>query len=254
VPRPETLATWQARAAHLLAEVAEEMGLGPHDATRRAGLERMRTLLAGFLARESTRNWSVRPDPKLLEAKFGDDAEVGALDLGEFEMRGSIDRVDVAVDPDGRRVGLVRDYKLSSGVTAPAKFDDEGKLQLQLYMLALRDRFGVEPIGGLYEPLASDGTKKPRGPLLSDAREELLDAKSTSKTDALGREEFEATLQAAHAKATDVVDRMRAGRVTRNPLGGVCPRWCSFQPICRRERAPLADREDTKKENGDDEG
>ena len=253
VPRRDTLATWQARAAELLAEVAEEMGLGPHDAGRRAGMERMGTLIAGFLARESTREWSVRPDPELLEAKFGDDAEVGALDLGGFQMRGSIDRVDVGLDAEGNRVGLVRDYKVSSNVTAPAKFGEEGKLQLQLYMIALRDLFGIEPIGGLYEPLASDGTKKPRGPLLSDVRGELLDESSTYKTDALDGPEFEATLEAAHATAADVVGRMRDGKVTRNPLGGVCPRWCTFQPICRRERAPLADREDTKSDNGEEE-
>jgi hypothetical protein len=24
--------------------------------------------------------------------------------------------------------------------------------------------------------------------------------------------------------------------VIRDPIGGSCPDWCSFQPICRRER------------------
>jgi hypothetical protein len=246
VPRPTTLAAWQARAAALLAEIAESEGLGPHDAVRRAGLERMRTLLAGFLAREASRDWSLRPDAKLLEAKFGDDAEVGALDLGGFQMRGSIDRVDVATAADGTRVGLVRDYKLSRKVATPRNFQEEGRLQLQLYMLALRRLFGVEPIGGIYEPLGGEVKDKPRGPILDEATGELLDAGSVVSTDVVDRDAFERTLEAARETATDVVTRMRDGQVTRNPLGGVCPRWCTFQPICRRERAPLAAREDTK--------
>ncbi len=158
------------------------------------------------------------------------------------------------MDADGSRVGLVRDYKLSSGVTAPAKFDEEGKLQLQLYMLALRDllrrRADRRPVRAARLRRDEEAARAHRS---SEVRGELLDAKSTYKTDALGREEFEATLEAAHATAADVVGRMRAGRVTRNPLGGVCPRWCTFQPICRRERAPLADREDTKSDNGEEE-
>ena len=120
-------------------------------------------------------------------------------------------------------------------------------------MRALRDLFGVEPIGGLYEPLGADGTKKPRGPVLREARDELLPGKSVVGTDVMDRDEFEATLEAAHATAADVVGRMRAGQVRRNPLGGVCPRWCSFQPICRRERAPLAEREENAREEENDE-
>jgi hypothetical protein len=30
---------------------------------------------------------------------------------------------------------------------------------------------------------------------------------------------------------------MRAGEIRRNPLGGQCPKYCRFQPICRKERA-----------------
>jgi hypothetical protein len=255
VPRQATLAGWQERASEILEEIAESQGLGPHDSARRAGLERMRTLVAGYLAREAGRDWALRPDPGLLEAKFGDEADVGPLDLGGFLMRGSIDRVDVATAADGTRVGLVRDYKLSRNVATPARFDDEGKLQLQLYMLALRNLFGIEPVGGLYEPLGGEVKDKPRGPVLGEARDELLDSGSVVSTDVMDRDAFEATLDAAREKAADVVGRMRDGEVRRNPLGGVCPRWCTFQPICRRERAPLAAREDgngKSRENGEE--
>ena len=136
----------------------------------------------------------------------------------------------------------------------PAKFEEEGKLQLQLYMLALRRLFGVEPIGGLYEPLGSEGRDKPRGPVLTEAREHYLDGGSVVGTDVMEPEQFEATLDAAHARAADVVEKMRAGRVTRNPIGGTCPRFCTFQPICRRERAPLAEREESRSGETEEQG
>jgi ATP-dependent helicase/nuclease subunit B len=254
VPRPATLAAWQEHAGTLLRKIAEEHGLGPHDAGRRAGLERMHTLLRAFLAREASRDWALRPDPELLEAKFGHDTDAGPLDLGGFQMRGSIDRVDVGTDRDGRRIGLVRDYKLARKAVAPKKFEDEGRLQLQLYMLALRRLFDVEPIGGLYEPLGSEGREKPRGPVLAEARDEYLDRGSVVQTDLRDREGFEEMLDTAQAKATKVVGEMRAGLVTRNPIGGVCPRFCTFQPICRRERAPLAEREESRNGESEDEG
>jgi hypothetical protein len=31
---------------------------------------------------------------------------------------------------------------------------------------------------------------------------------------------------------------MRAGRIDRDPIDDECPRFCTFQAICRRERAP----------------
>jgi RecB family exonuclease len=244
IPAPDTLGEWLTRARELLREIAEEEGLGPHDAARRAGLERMETLVGAFLARESRRDWELAPRPELLEAGFGTDTEAGPLELGDFRMRGSIDRVDVGVRDDGTRIGVVRDYKLSREVTAAAKLEDERKLQLQLYMLALRRLWGIEPIGGLYEPLGAAGDAKPRGMLLDDERGGLLPDRNLTSTDFLAAEEFDAALARAQELAATAVDGMRAGKVDRNPVGGTCPRYCSFQPICRRERAALEALED----------
>jgi hypothetical protein len=254
LPTPATLGAWLARARELLAEIAEQSGLGPHDAARRAGLERMETLLGAFLARESRRDWELAPEPELLEAAFGTDTEVGPLDLGDFRMRGSIDRVDVGVRSDGTRVGVVRDYKLSTGVTAAAKLEDERKLQLQLYMLALRRLWGIEPIGGLYEPLGAAADAKPRGMLLATERGALLPDRNLTATDFREPEEFREALERARELAATAVEGMRAGRVDRNPLGGACPRYCSFQPICRRERATLESLEEERPRGGEENG
>lgn len=254
LPTPSTLGAWLERARELLAEIAEESGLGPHDATRRAGLERMESLLGAFLARESRREWALAPRPDLLEAAFGADTDAGPLELGEFRMRGSIDRVDVGVRRDGSRVGVVRDYKLSTTVTPGAKLEDERKLQLQLYMLALRQLWKIEPVGGLYEPLGAAGDAKPRGLLLEDERGALLPDRNLTGTDFLDREEFEAALERAQELAATAVAGMRDGHVDRDPVGGTCPRYCSFQPICRRERATLESLEEERSRASEENG
>ncbi len=253
LPTSDTLGEWLTRARELLLEIAEENDLGPRDAPRRAGLERMETLVGAFLARESRRDWELAPRPELLEAGFGTDTDAGPLELGDFRMRGSIDRVDVGTRADGAPIGVIRDYKLSTGVTAAAKLEDERKLQLQLYMLALRRLWGIEPIGGLYEPLGAAGDAKPRGLLLADERGGLLPDRNLTGTDFRPAEEFEAALESARELAATAVAGMREGRVDRNPVGGTCPRYCHFQPICRRERAALESLEDERpqaEENG----
>ena len=75
--------------------------------------------------------------------------------------------------PDRRRArrhagapSRLQDVAVRSGVTGIA---NEGKLQLQLYMLVARERLGLDPIGGLYQPLgAAYGDRRPRGIVLKD--------------------------------------------------------------------------------------
>jgi hypothetical protein len=43
---------------------------------------------------------------------------------------------------------------------------------------------------------------------------------------------------------------MLAGDIGRRPLGGSCPDYCTFQPICRLERALGAEAEEDS-ENGE---
>ena len=154
------------------------------------------------------------------------------LDLGGWELRGRIDRVDV--DSAGG-LGLLHDYKVSSKATPCAKFSDEGKLQLPLYLLALRDLWGIEPAGGLYQPLRATRQPRPRGMVRASADAELAGYALVS-TDRLDEERFEACLEEARATASAAVGRIRAGQIDRDPRDNECPRHCGFAPICRRER------------------
>jgi ATP-dependent helicase/DNAse subunit B len=205
-------------------------------------MERTRIQVERFLAEEAERETDMRPRPDLLERSFGfPDAEgdPGALPMGDYTLRGFVDRIDVA--PDGKRA-VVRDYKTSKKVSGRAKIAAEGKLQLPLYMLVARELLKLDPIAGLYHPLAAYNERRPRGIAdLDEVKDGLLAGEGIVKggktPDAVPVEELRATMSEALAVATDYGSRMRAGAIARNPLGDSCPKWCEYQPICRLERA-----------------
>ena len=108
----------------------------------------------------------------------------------------------------------------------------EQRLQIPLYMLVLRDLVGIEPLGGLYRPLA--GERKPRGLLRASAKEELP---GYTRTDYLDDEEFWARLETARGDARTLAQRIREGDVRHDPRGGSCPPWCDLWRVCRVARA-----------------
>jgi len=241
LPRPAALGAWIARGRELVAEIAARRGLGEHP-SERAMLSRVEGLLARFLADEASR-CEGEFEPWLLEAGFSDseDAEMPALAIDGWRLHGAIDRVDRA--PDGR--ALVLDYKLSGKVTPGEKLEEEAKLQLQLYLIAVAELWGAEPAGGLYHPLRGTSERRPRGLVREDATAELVDY-GLSRTDRVDGETFEGLLADARRRAGEIVARMRAGLIDRDPgprpglrNHGVCPPFCEFAPICRRDRAPV---------------
>ena len=143
------------------------------------------------------------------------------------------------VTGDGR--ALIRDYKLSSKVPSAKRMIDEGGLQLPLYALALREGWGLEPIGALYHPLGATKEPRPRGPIASEAKDELVASDGHFRTDFLDEEKFEAVLEEARMVAGTRVELMRAGQIDRDPRDDKCPNWCRFQSICRIERAAPED-------------
>jgi RecB family exonuclease len=194
-------------------------------------------LISAFLADEAASERVLLPDPELIEAHFDDESGARpALQIDGFKLHGSIDRVDVADTPGGR-VGLVNDYKLSREVTKGADLEDEGKLQLQLYALALRRLWGIEPVGGVYIPLrgTSDSGRRPRG-FLNKEEADVLKGVEIIRDDGLDAEQFEETLKRAANRASEIARQITEGRVRRDPTGGECPVFCRWQTICRKER------------------
>jgi RecB family exonuclease len=171
--------------------------------------------------------------PRRLELRFGfadQEESLPPLWLGAGEeaiaVRGVIDRVDVA--PDGRRA-VVRDYK-SGGARSEyqgGRWSTERRLQVALYMLAVRDLLGLQPVAGLYQPLGGRDLRA-RGLFL---RGEEVGAELMGN-DARDREGLEAGLEDAAARAVAVAARLRSGRV--RPCPETCSRWgCAHPAICR---------------------
>jgi ATP-dependent helicase/DNAse subunit B len=250
LPRPGSLAAWTARGRELVAEVAAERELGSHPAER-AIARRVERLLERFLAEEAERETGGF-EPWLLEARFGEqpDAERPVLDLGGWGLHGAVDRVDRAAD--GRAVVL--DYKLAGQVTPREKFEERAKLQLPLYALAVAEHWGARPVGALYHPLRGTSSRRPRGVVSAEVAEELADY-GLFAGDVVEPEELEELLEESRRRAGAIVARIRAGEIRRDPgprpgLRGhdVCPPYCTFAPICRRDRAPRYEEDERAEE------
>jgi ATP-dependent helicase/DNAse subunit B len=240
LPRPDSLGAWLERGRELVAEVVAERELGSHPAER-AMARRVERLLERFLAEEAERDTGGF-EPWLLEASFGEqpDAERPVLDLGGWGLHGAVDRVDRAEDSRA----VVLDYKLASQVTPREKFEERAKLQLPLYLLAVAEHWGATPVGALYHPLRGTASRRPRG-VVSGEVAERLGGYGLYSGDVVEPEELAELLEGSRRRAGEIVRRMRNGEIRRDPgprpgLRGhdVCPPYCTFAPICRRDRAP----------------
>jgi ATP-dependent helicase/DNAse subunit B len=231
IPRPGDVSRWRKRMAEILAEQSDETARG---AERRTAIARVEAQLEAFLEEEAASETELRPAAELFEWSFGfGEDHPDPLGLGELRVHGYVDRVDVARDGRG---AIVRDYKTSKKVHGVGAFKDRGLLQLPLYMRAVQDILGLEAIGGLYHPLASYRDRRPRGiGIKGDERLDGLDL--VRGKDLLEPEDFERELDEAVERAAEAAREMHAGDIRRNPLGGQCPSYCRFQPICRKERA-----------------
>ena len=172
--------------------------------------------------------------PKRFEVSFGSDRSPQelqrGLDLGDgLTLSGKIDRIDV--DPFSAR-GIVQDYKAGKGAHSAISIERELRLQIPLYMLVLRDLVGIEPLGGVYRPLAGD--RKARGLLRDDARDDALPG--YAKNDYVADEAFWRQVETARDKAREFAHRIQEGDVRHDPRGGSCPQWCDLWPMCRVAR------------------
>jgi RecB family exonuclease len=229
-PTPETLDEWRRAAQDLISEKGAKQ-LPRELADTAAALHRVEGLVLAFLADEAATDTAFTPAHT--EAAFGfEDTEKGPLPLGGGGVHGQIDRIDLG--PNGE--ALVQDYKSGGKVDGGAgMLEKRGKLQLQLYMLAARELWGHDLAGGLYRPLGGTGDRTPKGLLRKELADDLAGLDPRPR-DHLADDAFEAALDAAKAKAEEIVAAVQGGKVVRDPIGGSCPDWCSFQPICRRER------------------
>jgi RecB family exonuclease len=162
-------------------------------------------------------------EPEAMEWSFGRaEDEHGALPLGGGggHVTGRVDRIDVG--PGGAAV--VRDYK---GRTAfgGAKWLDEQQLQVALYLLAVRELLGLEPVAGVYQPLVGRRLAA-RGLVRDDVPGRY------TRTDLVDQDGFETALEAARELAARTAAELHAGRI--RPCPDRCSsRGCRYPAICR---------------------
>jgi ATP-dependent helicase/DNAse subunit B len=215
----------------LVEELPPQLAPGRPESLRRAVADQIAADLRRYLEWEAERGcgW----EPRWLELRFGFEGEEGSLpafELGEgaerVALRGAIDRVDVA--PEGREA-VIRDYKSGSSRAEHqgAHWQSDDSLQVALYMLAVRDLLGLEPVAGLYQPLGG-GDLRARGVFLDRAPV----SGECVANDVRDPEALEAALQAASARAVELAARLREGRIA--PCPATCSRQgCSYPGICR---------------------
>ena len=137
-------------------------------------------------------------------------SSAGSSSAAASSSRGKIDRIDV--DPFSAR-GIVQDYKSGKGAHSAQQIEDELRLQVPLYMLVLRDLVGIEPLGGVYRPLA--GERAARGLLRAGGARRRLDGLLAE--DYLDEDAFWAQVEGARARARELAERIRGGDVRHDP-------------------------------------
>jgi ATP-dependent helicase/DNAse subunit B len=145
-------------------------------------------------------------------------------------LRGRIDRVDIRGGE-----ALVRDYKSGKNAYPVARWEQDNRLQAAIYMIAVREQLGLEPVGGVYVPLAAPkGKDKPRGLLL---KEEDGFGEGFAPTDMRDREQFDAELTRARERVCEIAGQIREGDVKPCPESCAWNGGCSFPSICRVEKS-----------------
>jgi len=222
----EVLADAEPLVREVVAEEAAALVLGRGAAAQAAAAHEIAADVLRLLRHEAACGGGFAPADLELGFGMGEDGLPAlALGGGELRLRGVIDRVDL--DAAGR--ALVRDYKSGRpGRGWPvARWRAEDQLQVALYMVAVRELLGREPVGGVYQPLRGEDLRA-RGLIREDADVGEL----AFDTDRRSREELDAELDAAAARACELAARLRGGELCATPE--TCsPNGCAYPGICR---------------------
>jgi len=203
-------------------ETEDQFQLSPQQTRVRAAVRKLEFDLLRHLRREAEAG--SRFEPTALELQFGGVGELDrlpALDIDGVTIQGKIDRVDTL---DGHAV--VRDYKSGRKTWPVARWEEDRRLQVALYMIAVRELLDLEPVGGFYVPLAARKTREavPRG-VVAKGWEDDVDP-AAFDNDVKEREEIDALLDSAREQVVALATEMKSGAVKP------CPDTCSFRGKC----------------------
>jgi ATP-dependent helicase/DNAse subunit B len=230
---PLTPARLDETRAHVRAALdrhCEDASISPSPERRRAALRRLEVDLLRYV--EHAAHAGSAFAPAHFEVRFGgEDDELPPAELagGELRLEGRVDRVDVG--PGGRQA-IVYDYK-GKGAPPQARWLEDARLQVGLYLLALPHLLELEAVGGLYQPLGRDDDGRPRG-LLRDGADPGL---HSFDNDRLEPAEFDARLDEVLDAALRAVRGIRSGALPPRPQRCAWAGGCAHPSICRCEEA-----------------
>lgn len=174
IPRPETIEGWLAEVPALVEQhAADDRVRLDSDSVTHASLRRRAILLIStHLKKEST--WENPAHlPWRLEVGFGTrNPETGPVPMGGWALTGKIDRIDLSPDSGTGvpREAVVVDYKTGTvDGRSHHKAAKDRRVQVQLYLHALKEIWGLRPVAGIYVPVRL-GSEKSRGAFESDDR------------------------------------------------------------------------------------
>jgi ATP-dependent helicase/DNAse subunit B len=222
---PERLPQARALVHAALEEHAGDFRISPNPERLRSALRRLEVDLLRYL--EHAAHAGSAFSPARFEVRFGmaeDPYPPLELDGGALRIAGRIDRVD---EDAARREAIIYDYK-GKTATPQARWLEEGKLQVALYLLMVRHVLGLEPVGGLYQPLGGE-EQRARGAVLREADPGL----KTVGPDRVDAEQLEELLEECAAAARAAVEELRAGALRPAPEKCAYGGGCAHPTICR---------------------
>ena len=198
------------------------------------------------------------------EEPFGRHAELGPLRIsagdGEVYVEGKIDRADI-MDIGGTNHVRIIDYKTGSDRLDLWKMRQGYKMQLMIYLISAATG-DLAPAGMFYfnikDPIESinDKSEKQIGTLLEKKAEDEFKLKGvfineegvlgampekvlSSAKGAVSREEFEEIRSDVIARIEETAEGILGGKIGINPLrvdSRLACGYCSYRPVCRRDR------------------
>jgi hypothetical protein len=130
----------------------------------------------------------------------------------------------------------VRDYKSGRKTWAVARWEPDRRLQIAIYMIAVRELLKLDPVGGFYVPLAGRGRDaQPRG-VVASGWESDVDAR-TFENDVKDADEIDALLESAREQVVALAAEMKGGAI--KPCPDTCSfgnKGCAYPSICRSEK------------------
>ena len=106
-------------------------------------------------------------DPAYIELKFasrGGDIDTIYFDTpyGKIAMHGKIDRIDLSTTPSGKKLAIAVDYKTGHVASELQNVYYGSKIQLYVYLLAVKELLNAEPVGAFYLSTRGGYTSKGR--------------------------------------------------------------------------------------------